>query len=62
MHVFATIIEEINDEDGLLDELDVLYSSMDVEFVSPIYEEHVPQKQQVGGHTMPVDPKDMVHE
>ena len=41
MHVFETEIEEINDEDDLLDELDALCSSMDIELVSPIHEEHV---------------------
>ena len=43
MHFFKTTMEEINDEDDLLDELDAIYSSMDIELVSPIYEEHVPQ-------------------
>ena len=42
MHVFSTVIEEINGEDNLLDELYALFSSIDVESVSPIYEEHVP--------------------
>ena len=42
MHVFATVIEDINDEDDLLDELDAPCSSIDVELVSPIYEEHIP--------------------
>ena len=62
MHVFTTIIEEINDEDDILDGLDALCSSIDIESVSPIYEEHVPQQQQVEGHTIPVDPKEVVHE
>ncbi|MDF3675371.1 hypothetical protein, partial [Enterobacter hormaechei] len=39
----------------LLEELDALCSSMDIESVSPISGEHVPQQQQVEGHTMPVD-------
>ena len=43
MHVLVDVMEEINDEDDLLDELDALCSSMDIELVSPIYEEHVPQ-------------------
>ena len=55
-------MEEINDEDDLLDELDVICSSIDIESSSPIYEEHVPQQQQVKGHTMLVDPKEVVHE
>ena len=62
MHVFETEIEEINDEDDLLDELDALCSSMDIESVSPIYEEHVLQQQQVEGYTIPVEPKEVVHE
>jgi hypothetical protein len=42
MHVFTTVMEEINDEDSLLDELDALCSSIDVGSVSPVHEEHVP--------------------
>ena len=42
MHVLITEMEEIHDEDDLLDELDALYSSMDLESSSPIHEEHVP--------------------
>lgn len=44
MHIFATVIEKINDEDNPLDDLDAFYSSIDIESVSPIYEEHVPQQ------------------
>ena len=62
MHILATVMEEINDEDDLLEGLDALFSSIDIELVSPIYEEHVPQQQQVEGHTIPVDPKEVVHE
>ena len=42
MHVFAAEIEEIKDEDDLLEDLDALFSSMDIESVSPIHEEHIP--------------------
>ena len=41
MHVIATTIEEINDEDYLLDEFDAIYSSIDVDSSYPKYEEHV---------------------
>ncbi len=61
MHVFATVMEEISDEDDLLDELDALYSSIDIESISPIYEEHVLQHQQVGDQTIPIDLKEVVH-
>ncbi len=61
MHIFENTMQEINDEDDLFDELDALYSSMNIESVSPIYEEHVPQQQQVEGHTILVDPKEVVH-
>lgn len=43
MHVLTTMMEEINNEDDLLDELDFLYSSIDVELASLIHEEHIPQ-------------------
>lgn len=41
MHIIAAMMEEINDEDDLLDEFDDIFSSIDVELSSHIYEEHV---------------------
>ena len=41
MHVIATIMEEIDDEDDLLDKFDAIYSSKDVESSSLIYEKNV---------------------
>lgn len=57
MHVFATIIEEISDEDDLLDKLDAICSSIDIESSSPIYEKHFPLQQQVENCTIPVASK-----
>lgn len=41
MHIIAAIMEEINEEDDLLGEFVTIWSSIDVELSSPIYEEHV---------------------
>ena len=62
MHVFATVIEEINDKDDVLNELDVILFFVDIESSSHVYEEHVPLQQQVENHTILVAPKVVVDE
>lgn len=41
LHIIVVLMEDIDDEDDLLDEFDAIFSSIDVESPSPIYEENV---------------------
>ena len=44
MHIISAMMEEINEKNDLLDELDVICYSIELESSSPIYEEHVLQQ------------------
>lgn len=61
MHITTTEKDEF-DEENILDEIEMFFSSIDINKFSPSLENHGLEKHQVDIHTILVAPKEVVHE